>query len=59
MRAWGTTSLAVAGVPPDRIRAIGRWKSTAWERYVRKNPTLLQALLFHGRSIHDPPFAFV
>lgn len=28
-----------------------------WERYVRKNAALLQALLFHGRPIHDPPFA--
>jgi len=59
MRAGGATSLAAAGVPPDRIRAIGRWRSPAWERYIRKNPALLQALLFHGRSIHDPPFADV
>lgn len=57
MRAGGATSLAAAGVPPDRIQAIGRWRSSAWQRYVRKNPALLQALLFHGRSIHNPPFA--
>ena len=57
MRAGGATSLAAAGVPPDRIRAIGCWRSSAWEHYIRKNPALLQALLFHGRSIHDPPFA--
>jgi len=59
MRAGGATSLAAAGVSPDRIQAIGRWKSDAWERYVRKNVTLLQALLFNGRSVHDPPFANV
>jgi hypothetical protein len=57
MRAGGATSLAAAGVSPDQIRAIGRWRSGTWERYVRKNAVLLQALLFHGRPIHDPPFA--
>lgn len=56
MRAGGATSLAAAGVSPDQIRAVGRWKTSTWERYVRKNPTLLQALLFHGRPMHDPPF---
>jgi hypothetical protein len=59
MRAGGATSLAAAGVSPDQIRAIGRWRSGTWERYVRKNAALLQALLFHGRPIHDPPFANV
>ena len=57
MRAGGATSLAAAGVPPERIQALGRWRSTAWERYVRKSPALLQTLLFHGRAPHDPPFA--
>jgi hypothetical protein len=59
MRAGGATSLAATGVSPDQIQAIGRWRSGTWERYVRKNATLLQALLFHGRPIHDPPFANV
>ncbi|KIK77853.1 hypothetical protein PAXRUDRAFT_17228 [Paxillus rubicundulus Ve08.2h10] len=57
MHAGGTTSLAAAGMAADNIRAMGRWKSDAWEHYVRKNPVLLQALIFHGRSIHDSPFA--
>jgi len=57
MRAGGATSLAAAGVPPDRIRALGRWRSAAWECYVRKSPALLQTLLFHGCALHDPPFA--
>lgn len=59
MRAGGATSLAAAGVPPAQIQAIGRWKSPAFERYIRKNPTLLQALIFHGRPVHEPPFAAV
>lgn len=59
MRAGGATSLAAAGLSPEHIRAVGRWRSGTWERYVRKNPTLLQALLFHGRSVHDPPFASI
>ncbi|KAG2348113.1 hypothetical protein BDR05DRAFT_835551, partial [Suillus weaverae] len=45
----GATSLAVAGMSPESICAVGRWTSGTWEQYVRKNPTLLQALLFHGR----------
>jgi len=57
MRAGGATSLAAAGLSPDQIRAIRQWRSGTWERYVRKNAALLQALLFHGRPIHDPPFA--
>ena len=57
LRAGGATSLAAAGVSPAQIQAIGHWSSSAWQRYVRKNPTLLQTLLFHGRPVHDPPFA--
>lgn len=59
MRAGGATSLAAAGVAPSQIQAIGRWHSDTWERYIRRHPTLLQALLFHGRPIHEPPFASV
>lgn len=56
MRAGGATSLAAASVPPASIQRIGRWRSSTWERYVRKNPVLLQTLLFHGQvSIHDLP----
>jgi hypothetical protein len=53
MRAGGATSLAENGVPPNLIQAIGRWASTAFQIYIRKNPVLLQALLF-GRAAHDP-----
>jgi hypothetical protein len=53
MRSGGATSLAENGVPPHLIQAIGRWASTAFQIYIRKNPVLLQALLF-GRAAHDP-----
>ena len=53
MRAGGATSLAENGVPPHLIQAIGRWASPAFQIYIRKNPVLLQALLF-GRAAHDP-----
>ena len=59
MRAGGITSLAAAGVPPSQIQAIGRWRSDTFECYIRCHPTLLQAVLFHGWSIYDPPFANV
>lgn len=59
MRSDGATSLAAAGVPLAQIQAIGRWTSHAWQRYIRKHPILLQTLLFHGRPVHDPPFASV
>lgn len=46
LRAGGATSLAENGVPPSIIQAIGRWASDAFKIYVRKNPVLIQALLF-------------
>ena len=54
MRAGGATSLAEKGVPPHLIQAAGRWASLAFQIYIRKNPVLLQALLF-GRAAHDSP----
>ena len=53
MRAGGATSLAEAGVPPNVIQAIGRWASDTFQIYIRKNPVLLQAMLF-GRPAHQP-----
>lgn len=52
MRAGGATSLAEHGVPPHLIQAIGRWASSAFQVYIRKNPVLLQSLLF-GRPAHE------
>jgi hypothetical protein len=53
MRAGGATSLAENGIPPHLIQAIGRWASPAFQIYIRKNPVLIQALLF-GRAAHEP-----
>ena len=49
MHAGGATSLAENGVAPSIIQAIGRWSSDAFLIYIRKNPVLVQALLFSRR----------
>jgi len=49
--AGGATSLAENGVPPSIIQAIGRWASNAFKIYIRKNPVLIQVLLF-GQTAH-------
>jgi hypothetical protein len=54
MRAGGATSLAEAGVPPNHIQAIGRWSSDTFKIYLRKNPTVVHALIFGGRPAHQP-----
>lgn len=46
MRAGGATYLAENGVSPSIIQAIGRWASGAFLIYIRKNPVLIQALLY-------------
>lgn len=52
MRSGGATSLAECGVPPNLIQAMGRWASDAFQVYIRKNPVLMQALMF-GRAAHE------
>jgi hypothetical protein len=52
LRSGGATSLALNGVAPHLIQAIGRWASPAFQIYIRKSPVLLQALLF-GRAAHE------
>jgi hypothetical protein len=52
LRSGGATSLALNGVPPHLIQAIGRWASPAFQIYIRKNPVLLQALIF-GHAAHE------
>jgi hypothetical protein len=51
MRAGGATALAEAGTAPALIQAAGRWSSDTFNRYVRKNPFLFEALLT-GRAPH-------
>jgi len=50
LRAGGATMLAEKGTAPYLIQAAGRWSSDAFRLYVRKNPFLLQALLFANPS---------
>jgi hypothetical protein len=45
LRAGGATAHALAGVPDDRIQALGRWSSDAFKIYIRKNPALFHALI--------------
>lgn len=52
LRAGGATLLASLGWSDDRIQALGRWSSTAFKVYIRKNPVILQALL-HSHA-HTP-----
>ena len=46
LRSGGATSLAINGVPPHLIQAMGRWASPTFQVYILKNPIVLQALLF-------------
>ena len=55
MRVGGATSLAENRIPPHLIQATGRRASAAFQIYIRKNPVLLQALLF-GQAPHDSLF---
>lgn len=48
-RSGAATFLASLGWSRDFIQRMGRWKSDAFEMYVRKNPALLQAFLSGGR----------
>jgi hypothetical protein len=50
LRSGGATFFAALGWPDERIQALGRWSSDAFKIYIRKNPVVLQALLY-GRTI--------
>ena len=52
LRSGGATSLAEAGVDLALIQAIGRWSSSAFKIYIRKNPVVLHAALV-GRPAHQ------
>lgn len=49
MRAGGATSLAENGTPPSLIQSMGRWASSAFQIYIRKNPVFIHSLLL-GRT---------
>ena len=48
-------ALAQAGAAPELIKAAGRWSSDAFERYIRKNPMLMHALILGRSSAFDGP----
>ncbi|KAH7913464.1 hypothetical protein BJ138DRAFT_1146041, partial [Hygrophoropsis aurantiaca] len=56
LRAGGATSLAVAGMSIAEIQELGRWSPDTWERYILKNPGLLQTVLFPEQSMYPTPF---
>lgn len=51
LRAGGATALAEAGAAYELVRGAGRWSSNAFERYIRKNPIILHALILE-RTLH-------
>ena len=53
LRAGGATAMAEAGAEPQLIKGAGRWTSTAFERYIRKNPVVLHALILTRSSHYD------
>ncbi|KAF9001441.1 hypothetical protein BDZ89DRAFT_968319 [Hymenopellis radicata] len=53
MRAGGATAMAEDGAAPHLIQAAGCWASDTFQIYIRKNPIILQALLFHGHGDND------
>jgi hypothetical protein len=52
MRAGGATRLAELGAQPHVIQATGRWASNTFQIYIRKNPVLLQSMIY-GRPAFD------
>jgi hypothetical protein len=51
--AGGATALAEASAPPELIKGAGCWSSMSFERYIRKNPVLLHALILARTSHYD------
>jgi hypothetical protein len=51
MQAGGATRLAEAGASPAIIQATGRWSSEAFKVYIRKHPTLIQAIIYARQTL--------
>ena len=45
MHASSATAMAEAGAVPELTKGAGWWGSTAFERYIQKNPMVLHALI--------------
>jgi hypothetical protein len=50
MRTGGATALALAGVSPQLIQAVGRWSSDEFKKYIWIHPYILQALIHDSSS---------
>ena len=53
LRAGGATAMAEAGTELQLIKGAGQWSSNAFERYIRKNPVVLHALILSRSSHYD------
>jgi len=53
LRAGGATAMAEAGAEPQLIKGAGRWSSNSFDRYIRKNPVVLHALILSRSSHYD------
>jgi hypothetical protein len=45
MRTGGATTMAEAGAVLELIKGAGWWSSTAFKRYIHKNPVILHTLI--------------
>ena len=59
LRPGGATALLCAGIDPDRIQLLGRWKSDAMFRYLRiqaatHSQNCAQLMLDHGACTFVP-----
>lgn len=53
LRAGGATYLAKIGVERKMIQLIGRWRSQAYEQYIRTHPAILAALAARALGEED------
>lgn len=53
LRSGGATALALAGIPPHIIQAIGRWASDAFQAYIRKHPSILAAMIYNRNQTNQ------
>jgi hypothetical protein len=53
-RPGGATFYAIKGTPFNIIQGMGRWKSEAFQTYIRVHPSLLAAFIFSSNNIALP-----
>ena len=52
-RIGRATEAGAAGVPPEIIRMLGRWKSDSYQRYIQPTADQLIATAHNARTFHD------